>query len=291
MSLTRMRPASHTCAMRLALLRAWHPEPGLAVTAVTALLTVGAGLRFWPAVGVTAAVLASQLAVGWANDAIDAPRDAITARPDKPVSRGEISRRTVAIAAALAATATALLAVAVQVRTADAARGTAATMILALLSALTYNWPLKSTVASPLPYAVSFAALPAFVVLAAGRPVPAWLIAAGALLGVGAHFANVVPDLADDARTGVRGLPHRFGARGSLLIAAGLLLAVTALLVVGPPGPPRVPELAVGALAAALTPVIGYVAWRAATARWAFRAVLLVALLDVGLLVAGGVLG
>ena len=54
--------------------------------------------------------------------------------------------------------------------------------------------------------------------------------------GAGAHFANVLPDLDDDARTGVRGLPHRLGAARSAVAAAGLLLAATVTLVFGPPG-------------------------------------------------------
>jgi len=41
-----------------------------------------------------------------------------------------------------------------------------------------------------------------------GHPAPrASVSAAAALLGLGAHFANVLPDLAGDAATGVRGLP------------------------------------------------------------------------------------
>jgi heme o synthase len=270
--------------MRLALLRAAHPEPGGAVTVVTALLAVGAGLSFWKGVGVTATVAASQLAVGWMNDAVDAPRDVAVGRGDKPVAQGAVSGRSVAWAAVVAAFATIVLALATDPRAAPLA-------ILGLISALSYNWPLKSTVASPLPYAVSFAALPAFVVVASGRPVPAWLVAAGATLGAGAHFANVLPDMADDVRTGVRGLPHRLGPVGSLLVAAALLLTVTALLILGPPGPPRLVPLLAGLFASALLPIGGYVAWRAAETRWAFRSVLVVALLDVTLLVAGGVLG
>jgi heme o synthase len=270
--------------VRLTLLRACHPEPAAAVTAVAALLAVGAGLPWRPAVGVTATIAASQLCVGWSNDAIDAPRDARVGRDDKPIARAAVARRTVAVAAAVAGVACLALALVTSPRAAPVAA-------LGLVSALAYNWPLKSTVASPLPYAVSFAALPAFVLLVADRPVPAWLLAAGALLGAGAHFANVVPDLDDDARTGVRGLPHRWGARGSLAASAVLLLAVTALLVFGPPGPPR----ALGAMAAALAVVVllvgGYVGRRTASRRWAFRAVIVVAVLDVVLLVAGGVLG
>jgi 4-hydroxybenzoate polyprenyltransferase len=279
-----MRLPSHTWPVRLALLRACHPEPAAAVTAVTALLTVGAGVPLWRAVGATATIAASQLAVGWSNDAIDARRDATVGRTDKPIPRGAVSRRTVAVGAVVATLACAVLAVVTSPRAAPVA-------LMALGSALLYNWPLKSTVFSPLPYAVSFAALPAFVVLVAGRDVPGWLVAAGALLGMGAHFANVVPDLADDARTGIRGLPHRLGARGSLAASAGLLLAVTALLVAGPPGPPRPAGAAAAALAVAVLLVCGYVGWRTAKPRWAFRGVLGVALVDVALLVTGGVLG
>ena len=41
---------------------------------------------------------------------------------------------------------------------------------------------------------------------------PAWMMATGAVLGVGAHLLNALPDLADDDATGVRGLPQRLGA-------------------------------------------------------------------------------
>ena len=53
--------------------------------------------------------------------------------------------------------------------------------------ALLYDWPLKSTPFSVLPYLVAFGLLPAFVVVALpGHPAPpVWLVAAGALLGGG----------------------------------------------------------------------------------------------------------
>ena len=79
---------------------------------------------------------------------------------------------------------------------------------LGLVSALLYDWPLKSTPVSVLPYAVSFACLPAFVVLGAGRPRRCGCSPPVACSAPGAHFVNTLPDLDDDARTGVRGLPH-----------------------------------------------------------------------------------
>ncbi|HEX6970365.1 MAG TPA: UbiA family prenyltransferase [Micromonosporaceae bacterium] len=269
-----------------AFIRASHPEPAVAVTTVAALLAVGVGHDAAGVAAVTATVLASQLAIGWVNDALDAERDAAVGRTDKPVAAGTLSRRTVGWAGGLAALATPLAALTLT-------PAAVACAVLALASALLYDWPLKTTPVSVLPYAVSFGALPAFVVLALpGAPLPpAWLVAAAALLGAGGHFANVLPDLADDARTGVRGLPHRLGAAGSSLAAAALLAAATLTLVFGPPGPPSwVGLTAVAATAAVL--LAGWYAHRVAVARGSravgmFRAVLVVAVIDVLLLLVG----
>ncbi|MET8363826.1 UbiA family prenyltransferase [Micromonospora sp. NPDC005194] len=271
----------------LGLVRASHPEPAAAVTTVSGLLAWGVGHRPSGIVSVVLAVLASQLAVGWTNDALDAERDATVGRTDKPVAAGAVGRRVTAWAAAAAALACPLLALTTN-------PPAAFWLTVALVSALLYDWPLKATVLSVLPYAVSFGALPAFVVLALpGEPTPpAWLLAAAACLGAGAHFANVLPDLADDARTGVRGLPHRLGAAGSRAAAAGLLLAATAILVLGPPGPPSALGLVAVGTAAVVPPLSWYAGRAAARAGRrpvsAFRAVMLVALIDVVLLVASG---
>src|SRR4051794_25360724 len=216
-----------------ALLRASHPEPGGAVTVAMTLLAIGVGHQGWGIAGVAAAVAATQLSVGWVNDWLDADRDRVAGRRDKPVASGAVSRRAVGLAGLVAAVAIPFLGLPF---------GTAATISITLVGifALLYDWPLKSTPFSVVPYLVAFALLPAFVVVALpGHPAPpVWLVAAGGLLGGGAHFANVLPDLADDAATGVRGLPHRIGATGSQIAAAGLLLAATLTLVFGPAGPP-----------------------------------------------------
>ncbi|SCG52974.1 UbiA family prenyltransferase [Micromonospora inositola] len=271
----------------LGLVRASHPEPAAAVTTVAGLLAWGVGHRPAGVAAVVLTVLASQLAVGWSNDALDADRDATVGRTDKPVATGALRRRTAGLAAVLAALATPVLAL-----TTSPVAALWATV--GLLSALLYDWPLKSTPVSVLPYAVSFGSLPAFVVLALpGTPAPpVWLVAAAACLGAGAHFANVLPDLADDARTGVRGLPHRLGPAGSRAAAAGLLLTATVALVFGPPGPPSWAGLSAVA-AAVLVPALGGYRGRAAARAGgrpvaAFRAVMLVALIDVVLLVASG---
>ncbi len=268
----------------MALLRSSHPEPGGAVTLAMALLAAGAGHRGWRLAAVVATVAATQLAVGWVNDLVDAERDRVSGRTDKPIPAGAISGRMVGLAGLIAALAVPLLALPL---------GPPATVVItvALVSALLYDRPLKSTAFSVVPYLISFGLLPAFVVLALpGAPAPpAWLVAAGGLLGGGAHFANVLPDLADDAATGVRGLPHRIGSAGSQLAAAVFLLGATAVLVLGPPGPPTWAGWAAGAVAVVVLP-LGWWAARRAEGRPValFRAVIVVALLDVLLLVVTG---
>jgi heme o synthase len=268
----------------LALLRSAHPEPGGAVTLAMTLLAVGAGHRGWAILGVAAAVGATQLAVGWVNDWLDAERDRVAGRVDKPVARGAVARRTVGLAGLISALLIPVLGLPF---------GAAATLCITVAGGfgLLYDWPLKSTVLSPLPYLVAFGLLPAFVVVTLpGHPAPpVWLVAAGALLGGGAHFANVLPDLADDAATGVRGLPHRLGAAGSQVAAAVLLLGATLTLVLGPPGPPSWPGLAAGAAAVVVLPLGWYAARRShGRAVAMFRAVIVVALIDVVLLILSG---
>src|SRR5674476_1428464 len=104
--------------------------------------------------------------------------------------------------------------------------GGGAALVIVLCGWL-YNLGLKATALSWLPYAIAFGMLPAAATLSASQPRwPAtWALTAGALLGVAAHLANVLPDLGEDAATGIRGLPHRLGAKTTALAGAGILLA------------------------------------------------------------------
>lgn len=265
-----------------ALLRSCHPEPAAAVTAASAALAVAAGHGVAGTVGVVAAVGAGQLSIGWANDALDAARDARAGRADKPVARGEVARRTVWTAALVALVVTAPL---------SALNGAAAgaAHVVAVLSGWAYDLRLKATVLSWLPYAVSFALLPAFVVLALpGAPAPpVWVLVAGALLGSGAHLANALPDLDADLAEGVRGLPQRLGARAAALLAVGLLAAATVVLALAPPGRPG-PAAAVAVAVAAVGLGAAAVLGRRPASRAPFRAVLAVAVVDVVLLLVQG---
>ena len=275
------RTVGQTAGVRLpALVQACHPEPSLAVTAITTALAASSG-RGAGSAWVAAALLSGQLSVGWSNDWIDAGRDLRTGRPDKPVARGELTAGTLRTAALSAASACVPLSLAMGLRAGLA-------HLVAVAAAWGYNARLKSTVLSWAPYALAFGLIPSIVTLGLpGAPwAPVWATAAGALLGVGAHLANALPDLADDAATGVRGLPHRLGATASAALSALLLLSATGLLAVGPA---RVGTLVgVALVAAAVVTGAGLALGRRPGSRAPFRAVLLVAAVDVALLLARG---
>jgi 4-hydroxybenzoate polyprenyltransferase len=214
----------------IGLARASHLQPTLAVTVIAAALALSAG-RGAGAALVALAVLAGQLSIGWSNDYIDRDRDRRAGRMDKPIPSGEVAARTVragAIAAASACVPLSLLA---------GWRG-GLVHLAAVAAGWTYNGWLKNTSASVLPFAAAFGALPAFVTLGLrGHPFPpAWATIAAAVLGAGAHFVNTLPDLIDDERTGIRGLPHRVGRHGSLLLGALLLVSATFIVAIGPAG-------------------------------------------------------
>jgi 4-hydroxybenzoate polyprenyltransferase len=161
-------------------------------------------------------------------------------------------------------------------------RSAAVHLVLLVGSAQAYNLGVKATAWSWLPYAVAFGSLPAVATLAGPDPVlpPWWAAAAGAALGVGAHVLNALPDLADDARTGVRGLPHRLGARRSRPLAAGLLVLASVVVVVGPGTPP---PWAWAALLVVLALAVHALLGRGRGPFWAASGI---ALVDVALLVA-----
>ncbi|WKX69515.1 UbiA family prenyltransferase [Streptomyces sp. XD-27] len=225
--LTRPRPAAVQ-----GLLGACHPLPALAVTVMATALGIACGHSWQTCALVGLAVLSGQLSIGWSNDWLDARRDLATGRADKPVVTGRVGPRAVGCASAAALTACVPLSLA-------AGLPAAAAHLFGVTGGWLYNLGLKRTVWSWLGYAMGFGSLPAFVVLALpGHPRPTWwTLAVGALLGVGAHIANVLPDIPDDLATGVRGLPQRLGATGARLLAPLPLLAGIAVLAFAPPGP------------------------------------------------------
>lgn len=265
------------------LARSCHPAPTVAVTVFTTMLFAVAGNGAATCAVGAVAVLAGQLTIGWSNDRIDAPRDRQVSREDKPIAVGELPQRTVDLAIATAIVVTAAFSLALGWRP-------GLVHLFAVACGWLYNLGVKATWWSFLPYAAAFGALPAIAVLALpGSPPPAvWAVMTGALFGIVANLTNPLPDLADDARTGVRGLPHRLGARLSLVLATALVVAASLLVAFGPPGPPSTTGwtglgvdvvAAVGGLA---------LAWQRPASRSAFYGIIVVTAVNLVLIVLTG---
>lgn len=256
----------------LGLLSTAHFGPTVAVTTLVALLAAAQGLDLARGVLVVTAVLTGQLTIGWSNDLLDRERDVAAGRRDKPLATGEVQVATVRTA--LAITAVACLGLSL-------ACGLVAGLVhlVCVAAGWAYNLGLKATVWSWLPYAVAFGGLTVFVALADGVAPPWWWPVGAALLGVGAHLLNVLPDLDDDAVTGVRGLPHRLGPRWIAPVAAAVLVSASAVVVAG--AAPPVPVVVAAAVL-----VLGLAALVvAARGRLPFLAAILIALVDATLLV------
>ena len=220
-------PSADSYASRArALVVAGHPGPALVITAfVTALAAQAAPHGIGPVL-TAPALLAGQLSIGWSNDACDAARDPTAGRTDKPVARGDISVGAVWIAAFSA------LAVVAICRW-PSARGGAVTPSWLVPLGVQPRPQVDLGVGRDVPAGIR----PAARVRgehAARSPGPRWPVMAARVLGLGAHFANVLPDLAADRSAGVRGLPQRVAARWGpaavRAVALVLLLAASVLL-------------------------------------------------------------
>jgi 4-hydroxybenzoate polyprenyltransferase len=258
------------------LARSCHPAPVVAVTILSALLALAAHQSFPYVLLVPLAVFAGQLSIGWSNDRLDLRRDAAVRRSDKPLATGELDARTADIAIAVSIIATIALSLSLGPKA-------AVVHLVAVACGWSYNLGAKATWWSWLPYAAAFGALPAVATLAGphGHWPAAWVIVAGALLGVTANVTNALPDLAGDRRTGMLGLPHRIGARPSLILATVLVVGASALLVVGPAGRPSSTGWAVLALVPLLAAAgLGY-GWQRPTAKASFYGLILIVGLDV----------
>lgn len=218
------------------LLLSCHPGPVLAVTAGVTALAWSAGRgpagTAWSGI----AVLTGQLSIGFSNDYMDRAADLAAGRRDKPVAAGRVPARLVAAAAVVTFAGSAAVSMASGWRAGLAQLATVA-------AGWVYNLGLKRTMWSVVPFIPGFGLFPAFVTLGLpGHPWPAWwATTAGALLGMGAHFANVLPDLPADLATGVRGLPQRLGGRLSRIFAGVLLGAATGVLALAPEGAGAMP--------------------------------------------------
>ena len=208
----------------LSVLRASHIGPTFAVTFISFLLATS---LWWegPAFVIAFGIFLGQLLVGWSNDLNDYPDDLKHNRTSKPLVSGEITERKLLTSIKVITP----LAVVFNLFGPLGIKG-GLLYLFGVGMGVAYNFYFKSTLLSPLPYALAFAALAASLVVATNRTPPIWLIASGALLGVAAHFANVLKDLDQDLESKIKGLPQYIGKKGSRFVTSLLLILATFIL-------------------------------------------------------------
>lgn len=197
-------------------IKAAHAGPTILVVSASFFLA----LSQFPVAGsleIAVAILSGQLIVGWSNDVIDLPRDTEAGRGKKPLVSALISVEVLKRAIVVALVTTVLLSL-------TSPLGLQGTLLhmLGVLSAVAYNFKLKSTIFSPLPYIISFGAMPWVIFLAAGNTPPLWVYLGFILFSTAFHFLNVLKDLQWDLEQGVLGLPQRLGRTKSITVAAVL---------------------------------------------------------------------
>jgi 4-hydroxybenzoate polyprenyltransferase len=260
----------------LALLKACHLGPTLTVTITSFLLATN---LWWegPAYIIAFGVFLGQLLVGFTNDLNDYQDDLIHNRLNKPLVSGRITEKQLRTAIKIVAP----FAIIVNIFGPLGIKG-GLIYLFGVGMGISYNLYFKSTLLSPLPYAIAFAALVACIVVATDRNPPLWLMGAASLLGVAAHFANVLKDLDQDLTSGIKGLPQRLGKKYSRLIVSILLITTTLLLNLIHP---NTPLLVIGLIAAAITSF--------APNKLMFSALMITAVIDVMLMLnaAGSLIG
>ena len=208
------------------ILSSTHPVPSFSVALFTLMFSFGIELPAMKIALVSLAVLMQQFSVGLSNDWLDYSRDLSSKRKDKPVALGEVSPSLIKNLSFLAGLVSLLLSSALGILN-------VLCMLLMLLAGWGYNLGLKANWLSFLPYAIGFGTLPVFVTvsLTASQLPPLWLVIAAALLGVSAHFSNVLPDILEDIETGVYSLPHILGQRISAVIIFSCAVGASAIVV------------------------------------------------------------
>lgn len=198
----------------MGLLKASHFGPTMLVVTITCILSL-TQFSIRDSIVIAFAILLGQFVVGWSNDLIDFPRDKAAGRIKKPLVAGTITEEALRISLGIALPS----ALIVSLLSPLGVSGTAIHFI-GLLSATAYNFKLKSTLLSVVPYIVSFGALPWAIYVAAGNTPPTWIGLGFILFASAFHFFNVIKDLEADIDQKVMGLPQVLGRKKSIAMAA-----------------------------------------------------------------------
>ena len=208
--------------------KACHFGPTVLVVSISFILSI-TQLSAAKSFGIAVAILAGQLVVGWTNDLLDHPLDTAAGRLKKPLVRGDVTRKQLQIGISIAFVAAVLLSFLGPL----GVRGGLLHM-MGLASATIYNFRAKSTWLSPLPYAISFGALPWAVYSVAHKNPPVWLFLDFIFVSLSFHFLNVIKDLEWDRTQSVLGFPQILGKKLSIVAAGSCVLASLLVAVLWP---------------------------------------------------------
>ena len=206
--------------------KACHFGPTLIVTTIGFFFAN----HYWregPAYVIAFGIFTGQLVVGWTNDLYDYEDDLRHHRTNKPLVAGLITpsqlRKWIYIMTPLSFLINLLGPLGIQ---------GGLVYMLGIACGLAYNFYFKFTLLSPLPYAIAFAALPSCTAISKDLTPPTWMWLGGALLGMAAHFINVIKDMDQDQQSGINGLPQRLGKSKSIIAAAALIAGGLLTLVI-----------------------------------------------------------
>ena len=206
------------------LLKASHFGPTVLVTAIS----FGFATYYWwegPAYVIAFGVFTGQLVVGWSNDLYDYQDDLRHARINKPLVAKSITKESLQkwlrfmVAFSFIANLLGPLGI----------KGGLVYMF-GVAWGVGYNFYFKFSPLSPLPFAIAFAALPSCVVISKDITPPLWMWLGGALLGMAAHFINVIKDMKEDQISQIGGLPQRLGTTKSVISALVLVLLTVTVI-------------------------------------------------------------
>lgn len=204
--------------------KASHFGPTLIVTAIS----FGFANYYWwegPAYVIAFGVFTGQLLVGWSNDLYDYADDLNHQRMNKPLVSGLITKEFLAKAIKVMLP----FSFVANLLGPLGLKG-GLVYLLGIACGVAYNFYFKFNWLSPLPYAIAFAALPSSVAISKDITPPLWMWLGGALLGMAAHFVNVLKDMKADQKSGIKGLPQILGSKRSAIVAILLTLAGLVLL-------------------------------------------------------------
>src|SRR3546814_207783 len=223
-------------SLPFALWRAAHLRHGVLVTLALAVGAALAGRSGREIALVAVTVLVGQVLLGWHNDLVDAKRDRLHGRANKPVAEGYLDRSTLTFAIACGV----LLVIPLSVANGLAA-GIAHLAILTI-AMLTNVGVLRRTRFSFVPWALTFGAFPTFLSWGgwgredAGDPATVAITITAGLIGIGVHLIRSLPGLVDDNKDGSSSLPLtialKTGAPKLMLISIVWLVMSGALLIV-----------------------------------------------------------